>query len=204
VKNGQDRYVSFAELAANEEEGKDFRVRVRTGSSGIVVIAPHGGEIEAGTSEVADAVAHEEHTFYSFEGMKPHGNRYLHITSTRFDEPLCLRVVREARTTLVIHGCKGDEAMAYVGGLEVGLRENIEESLLGAGFRVGERPGLMGVSAWNLCNRTSVGRGAQIELTTALRDAMFESLTRQGRRSTTETFDRFVAAMKEALSLLRP
>ena len=36
---------------------RDFRVRVRRSKSDTVIIAPHGGGIEPGTSEIAEAIA---------------------------------------------------------------------------------------------------------------------------------------------------
>jgi poly-gamma-glutamate hydrolase-like protein len=57
------------------------------------LVAPHGGGIEPGTSELADAIAASDLSFYTFEGLKPSGNTDLHITSTRFDEPMCLTLL---------------------------------------------------------------------------------------------------------------
>ena len=69
-----DRYPNFAMLAACEDEGADFQVRYRLADSPVTVIAPHGGGIEAGTSELAEAVAGREHWFYAFEGIRGHEN----------------------------------------------------------------------------------------------------------------------------------
>ncbi len=48
----------------NETKGKDYRIHLRHGKSGILVMAPHGGGIEPGTTEIADAVAGAERSFY--------------------------------------------------------------------------------------------------------------------------------------------
>ncbi|QKY03603.1 hypothetical protein G3257_15975 [Janthinobacterium lividum] len=39
-----DTHVNFSDLAANEVEGQDFRVLVKEGRTGIVIVAPHGGK----------------------------------------------------------------------------------------------------------------------------------------------------------------
>ena len=49
-----DRYASYVQLAESEREGQDYSVRVEGDrSSAILVLAPHGGSIEPGTSELA-------------------------------------------------------------------------------------------------------------------------------------------------------
>jgi len=88
-----DTYPNFAALARSQRSGIDYRVLVRRAEPAFAVIAPHGGGIEPGTSEIADAIAGEKHSCYEFEGLKPSGNSVLHITSTHFDEPMCLTVL---------------------------------------------------------------------------------------------------------------
>ena len=61
-------------------------------------MAPHGGGIEPGTTEIAEAVAGHEHTFYSFSGVKARGNSVLHITSSRFDEPEGIAIAKEFKS----------------------------------------------------------------------------------------------------------
>jgi phage replication-related protein YjqB (UPF0714/DUF867 family) len=82
-----DKYESYEELRQNEQE-HHFQIHHQEGSSGVAVMAPHGGGIEPGTTEIARGVAGTDHTFYAFEGLKPGGNQDLHITSTNFDEPV--------------------------------------------------------------------------------------------------------------------
>ena len=81
-----DKYRNFAELARSERSGIDYDVLVRRARPAFAIIAPHGGGIEPGTSEIADAVAGLTHSFYTFEGLRTSGNTDLHITSTRYDE----------------------------------------------------------------------------------------------------------------------
>jgi phage replication-related protein YjqB (UPF0714/DUF867 family) len=201
IPKGEDTYANFGELRRNEIEGIDYRIVSIPGASGIAVMAPHGGNIEPGTSEIARAISSGEHTFYGFEGLKPTGNRKLHITSTRFDEPLCVATLGRSKTAVILHGCKGKEEKVYIGGLDDDFKSVLEERLLRAGFAVGARPGLQGKSAQNLCNGCPGGMGVQLELTTGLRRLMFGDLTQDGRRTTTTIFSSFVTAVRQAISI---
>jgi hypothetical protein len=96
-----DRYKYFLELAKKETQGIDFRVRLQQRAGKAVVLAPHGGGIEPGTSEIAEAIDGADFSFYAFEGIKPANNRILHITSTRFDEPQG-KVLADALPTVML------------------------------------------------------------------------------------------------------
>jgi phage replication-related protein YjqB (UPF0714/DUF867 family) len=200
AEKGRDRYNRFAELSRHEKEGVDFRITLRSGASGIAVVAPHGGGIEPGTTRIARAIAAGEHTFYSFEGLKVSGNKRLHLTSTEFDEPIGMNAIKGANTVLTIHGCKELKAVIYIGGLNLELRKRILGVLELAGFTVGEHAGLMGGDPENLCNRGKSGGGVQLEISSGLRHLMFAELTRQGREKTTPVFHRFVTAVREAIA----
>lgn len=82
-----DNYGNFDELRRGEWNGINFRVSLTKRNSSVAIIAPHGGWIEPGTSEIGAAVAGDDCNLYCFEGLRnrPHGD--LHITSHRFDEP---------------------------------------------------------------------------------------------------------------------
>ena len=80
-------YKSFAELNTVEKNGLAFRLKVKNRKTSFVVIAPHGGGIEPGTSEIANAIAGLNYSLYTFDGIRLSGNELLHITSTLFDEP---------------------------------------------------------------------------------------------------------------------
>lgn len=195
-----DTYSNFAEL--RQMEPKDhYAIHLQFGTSGVAVIAPHGGGIEPGTLEIARAVAGGEHTFYGFEGLKSNQNQKLHITSTRFDEPQCVTAVQSADKVLAIHGCSdGDESTIYTGGLDKKLKLRIEKVLSAAGFTVEHpKPVLQGRDSDNICNRGTTRCGVQLELPKNLRRRMFASLDRQGRQRPTQLFEEFVAALRRAL-----
>lgn len=162
-----DKYASCAELARHERLGRDFRIRsVHRPHSPALIIAPHGGNIEAGTSELAAHIAGERHSFFAFEGMKARPRtRDLHVTSHRFDHPECLSLLAGASVVLGVHGCRGREGV-YLGGLDTVLRDHLGTALLAAGV-----PALIeghpypGRHPANICNRGRHGRGVQLELT---------------------------------------
>jgi phage replication-related protein YjqB (UPF0714/DUF867 family) len=167
-----DTYTCFAELDVHETHGTDYRVRMieRSGAP-VTVIAPHGGGIEIGTSQMAARIARGRHSLFLFEGLKPPWqNRGLHITSHRFDHPLCVALVARSPVTLAVHGCRG-EAHIYLGGLDMELKALLTARLRDAGFPATstDHP-YMGLNPLNICNRGSRGRGAQIELTRDFRD----------------------------------
>jgi phage replication-related protein YjqB (UPF0714/DUF867 family) len=169
-----DTYLSFAELDVHETHGTDYRVRViERAAAPVVVIAPHGGGIEVGTSQLAARIARGRHSLFLFEGLKPPWqNRGLHITSHRFDHPRCVALVSRRPVTLAVHGCRGDSRI-YVGGLDTELKALLAARLRDAGFpaTADDHP-YMGHNPLNICNCGSRGRGAQIELTRDFRDPL--------------------------------
>jgi phage replication-related protein YjqB (UPF0714/DUF867 family) len=165
------KYGCYAELARVETLGRDYRIRSkRAADSDVLIVAPHGGLIEVGTSEIAELIAAEDHGLFSFEGLKPHGaNRDLHITSHRFDHPDCLAMAALASIVLSVHGCLG-ETRIHIGGLDGELRQALADALGEAGFPIepaSER--YPGRHPLNICNRGARGKGAQLEVTYDLR-----------------------------------
>jgi len=199
-----DKYCDFADLERHEQAGVTYDIAVRRAQPRFAIVAPHGGSIEAGTSEIADAVAGRLHSFYTFEGLKASANHDLHITATRFDEPMCLTVIGVSEVVVTIHGEHSDQdgEGVFRGGLDTNLGDTIEGKLSGAGFdvRVHPDPHLQGREATNLCNRGRSNAGVQLELSKAVRRTMFESLKPEGRLHTTARFDAFVAALRAALA----
>lgn len=198
-----DRYSNFEALQAEQTEGRDFRVKVamREGSA-VAVIAPHGGAIEPGTSELAVAIAGEELSFAIFEGVMAANNRDLHITSTNFDEPRCTDVVMRSYAAVAIHGENSQQETVFSGGADATLRSHISKALEEAGFTVREHenPNLQGKSKANICNLGTSGAGVQLELSRGLRSTLFESLNAAGRVRQTRVFHQFVDAVRQGIS----
>lgn len=194
-----DRYRNFEELSKREELNKDYRIFWRKGRTNSLIIAPHGGNIEPGTTEIADAIAGKTHSFYTFEGIKPTTNRDLHITSTSFDEPQGIKLVKESTNVLALHGCTGEDEIVYIGGLDTALKESIQNNLVQSGFKTGEHdnPELQGINPYNICNRGKKGQGVQLELSAGLRKKMFHSLRAKDRDKKTNLFEKFALTVNK-------
>lgn len=193
-------YPSFQQLVDHEVSGRDFIIEWRVGRSGLAVMALHGGGIEPGTSEVARAVSKDAHTFYHFDGLKRKNNASLHITSTRFDEPVAQSLAAQSHKVVTVHGCIDGSIDVYLGGLDFSLRADCAKELRNAGFSVGDHPTFQGMQKDNVCNRGQAGMGLQLELSLELRRRLFVSLDRQGRRYPTPLFHALAKALRRVLA----
>ena len=169
-----DAYQSFQELESKEREGEDWVREYINRGSRILVMAPHGGWIEPFTAELARAVAGNDLSFYTFQGLKKRGNEKLHLTSHLFDEPLAQRAASSALWVLAIHGERSpDRSFVMVGGLWGTFRKRLAEAFTDAGISVeGPRQGLGGANPRNICNRGQSGAGGQLEISEGLRRAL--------------------------------
>ena len=155
-----------------------------------IVLAIHGGGIEGGTSEIALAVAGYHpatfdsatdcqgfHDLWIFEGLLNSGNSGLHVTSANYDDPIALKLVQNARRSVSVHGCSDDDANGkiQIGGLDAELAGILLEELTLARIpaETTANPALNGSDPANICNRTQIGRGAQLEMGTSYRASLF-------------------------------
>jgi phage replication-related protein YjqB (UPF0714/DUF867 family) len=190
-----------------------------------VIVAPHGGGIERGTSELCLAVAGYHpanlpitppagviYDYWMFEGIRPDDNKDLHVTSTGCDDLVAISLCAGALGALSLHGFKPenanpprppDEQVVFVGGRDDVLRPLLVAALKAVQLPVEDTGGQGEVGGDDLCNivnRTLRAKGAQLELSEPLRDTMFGRNTRPGRKvTTTEVFWTFVAACRDAL-----
>ena len=169
------KYSSFSDLKRDKEEGVHYRIRLIDRNSKVVVMAPHGGKIEPYTTELAELVAGQDLSFYSFLGCQPNSNlRELHVESHLYDEPAAVALVSAAQTVLAFHGEKTpDEQFLMVGGLHEELRNSVSKAASDCGIEC--RPsssGLQGTDPNNICNRGRLGAGVQIEASRGLRDLL--------------------------------
>lgn len=167
-------YRNFHELKRLESEGKDYQVRFYLRDERVLIMAPHGGKIERMTSEIAEAIAGDNYSFYSFEGLKEDGNSFLHIESHLFDEPRALQAIEKADIVITVHGQLDHlEEFIMVGGLKVDLRSEIKCQLEAVGFQT--RPptgGLQGIDPDNICNQGRWKAGVQLEISRKVRDLL--------------------------------
>jgi phage replication-related protein YjqB (UPF0714/DUF867 family) len=165
-----DKYSSFAALALCEVSPQTWRIhQVARRDSDVLIIAPHGGRIEHGTSELALEIAGADYSLYCFEGLKPRGNRDLHITSHVFDEPGALSLAAQCAIVIGVHGCAGNHSI-YVGGLDAPLVALITAALVEHGLpAAAEGHAYPAINPHNICNRGRRNRGAQLEVSYDLR-----------------------------------
>ncbi|MEH6357926.1 MAG: poly-gamma-glutamate hydrolase family protein [Pseudomonadales bacterium] len=166
-----DIYANFEELLRKEGD-KAFEISVLDRQAAATIVAPHGGNIEPGTTELAQLIAGDNFNFYSFIATKEQHSPDLHITSHNFDEPTCLALLKHSQQVITVHGFKFDRAMIYVGGLDQPLKTLIHHTLLAEGLPVADdHPKYQGVNPLNICNRGLSGKGVQLEVSRHLRSS---------------------------------
>jgi phage replication-related protein YjqB (UPF0714/DUF867 family) len=187
-------YSSFKELANCEVEGQDYRIRIELRDPRVLILAPHGGRIEPATVEIAEAIAGTNYSFYAFEGLKRHGNNVLHIESHLFDEPRALKAVEKADVVIAVHGqIDRKDGFIMAGGLDTHLRSEIERQLETSGFLTRlPAEGLMGTDPQNICNRSKLRQGVQLEISRKVRDLL---------RNDTDRLRAFGEAVRRAIGM---
>jgi phage replication-related protein YjqB (UPF0714/DUF867 family) len=190
------------------------------------ILAPHGGGIEPGTSELCLAVAGYHPTnlpltppagvtydYWMFEGVRPDENAPLHVPSIGCDDGVAESLCAGALNALSLHGFKPersglpeDTQLVLVGGGDEVLRGYLLAGLKAVQLPAedaGQHGELDGNNPLNIVNRTKRGKGAQLELSEPLRRTMFGDFTRSGRKhTTTQVFWTFVAACRDAIDRL--
>jgi phage replication-related protein YjqB (UPF0714/DUF867 family) len=200
VPGEQDHYRNFYQLAAANVEGTDYRIVQKETDSRILVMAFHGGLIEPGTSELAEAIAKDDFDYYGFLGFKNaelHEESFtaadLHLTSARFDEPRLMKKTETASFCVGIHGFGGEEADFCVGGSNASERQRLVKELSARfpDLRSCELccPPFNGVSRKNPVNKCRDG-GLQVEMSPRIRRLI---LTQDSfKQRTTEAFREFL------------
>lgn len=171
-----DKFANFAELKAVEPKSS-YRIEARAKGTAVALIAPHAGKIEPGTSEICKSVARDDLSYYLFEGKKANNNSYLHITSSRFDEPQGVSIAQSAMMVLTFHGQRGNDLFVNVGGLALPICETLIQAFNDEGFPASRHSNkmLQGNDVNNICNRGSIGQGVQLEISRALRVLLTEN-----------------------------
>jgi len=198
----KDFYKNYNQLKNNEIEGKDFAIETQYVNSEVSIIAPHSGGIEPGTYEITKAIASYKYNYYIFAGIKDKNNQKLHISSDKFDEPLGLALAKKSKYIITIHGCLGESDIIHIGGRDTISKKIISRELDKAGFAVthAESGYFSGKNPMNICNKSYRQKGVQLEISYSLRENMFRDLSFEGRKKTTEVFQRFVKAVRKAAS----
>lgn len=174
-----DEFDSFAKLSEKYREGSDFKIEALSRGSKILIMAPHGGKIEPGTSRIAQEIAGGDYSLYLFEGFLLEDNRRLHITSAKFDEPKALKMLADATYVVTVHGRRNndDPECIWIGGLCVEGCEAVARNLRELGFSasINSTGELAGRAKENICNRGKLDRGIQLEIPRSVRDCLMGS-----------------------------
>jgi phage replication-related protein YjqB (UPF0714/DUF867 family) len=151
----------------------------------IGIIAIHGGDIEPGTGEIAQALAGDDFSVYVNEEGP-------HVTSSEFQNEELDELLSRIDVSISIHGQHDTEsAFTMVGGLHKELVSKISESLSGAGFAMKNPPeNLDGDNPKNVCNRGLFGKGVQLEISRLQRDQLLAQKN---------LMDNYIEAIKIAL-----
>jgi phage replication-related protein YjqB (UPF0714/DUF867 family) len=177
----------------------------------VFIMAPHGGGIESGTTELALATAGftddfngqpatpETYDYFIFNGTNPSNqNGKLHVTASNFNDPVAIELVQNSVISLAFHGCTDDQpdestGVGYqaclIGGLDENFKDLLEIQLTGAGFNAFKtnQEDLNGDLQANIINRNKSKAGAQFELTTTFRKSLYGVNSRKDRRTSTNT-----------------
>ncbi|MCH4477504.1 poly-gamma-glutamate hydrolase family protein [Staphylococcus haemolyticus] len=207
----QDYYKSMTELYNDTTEGIDWKKDTRNVGKSVLIVAPHGGNLEQGTSELTKLVANNgDFDYFSFEAIRPSNNTQLHVTSTNYDDATLHDMIQDRTATISIHGARGEEQLVYLGGYQSSLRDAIQSQLELKGFIVKIPPKYLGgLSNNNFINKVEESTGVQLELTTALRKAFFKNedtstVSRKKIENWTTTMYDFAEALNAAIKQVYP
>jgi len=236
MPEGPDHYDSMTALYAHEVEGVNFtkewyrhRWRYETfknykEENEIFIMAPHGGGIESGTTELALAAAgftddfngkpatSDTYDYFIFSGINPRNqNGRLHVTSSHYNDPVANELVRNSLISLAFHGCTDTQPVestgsgykaCLIGGLDKPFKQKLKQRLQKAGFNafITTQKELNGDLPDNIINKNKRKAGAQFELTTSLRKSFYGINNPGGRRTSTNAdFWLFIDTIRKSI-----
>ncbi|MER7945980.1 poly-gamma-glutamate hydrolase family protein [Streptomyces sp. NPDC096079] len=148
-------------------------------------------------ADVDTALSPTTYDYWMFEGMRSENNSELHVTAVNCDDHVARGLAATHLNVLSLHGCKysqlgmpetaiwpstADPKLVVVGGLNDIFRERLVTELNQAGFpavdafdpdHAAHLKDFAGGAATNICNRTALGAGAQLEITEDMRRSLF-------------------------------
>ena len=193
--------------------GRDFRIAFGDGNiARCLLVAPHGGGIEPGTSEILRALSDFGWAWYEFAGFLRSGNKdALHIASPQFDEPALVTLLPRTNFVLAIHGANDTSSLViYVGGnWEAGraaMTAAINAATATHEIQAMEAPAhLGGTEPGSLANRGKLGYGIQLEFSRGARNLLFPpDCSREARGRRSPRLDALARAIHTGLKQLVP
>ncbi|NJH99081.1 hypothetical protein GLV88_01215 [Staphylococcus hyicus] len=204
--NANDHYGSMTQLMKATKEGVDWKIFTKDEHNPTVIVAPHGGGIEPGTTEIAGSIAKKANAgFYTFQGIRPQNNSELHVTSINYDEPKAREMIGQSERTVTIHKTGREGADVYIGGRDTALKHKIMDSLTHKGFIVKEANGnIAGEGIKNITNMNKRQAGVQLEVSNSTIHNFFKNgdssrVSRIYAANWTNTMERFTDGVAEAL-----
>ncbi|MBZ0189676.1 MAG: poly-gamma-glutamate hydrolase family protein [Candidatus Obscuribacterales bacterium] len=204
-----DYYPDLYALKANLELGKDYTIVTENRGSVVTVAAPHGGNIEPGTSELARAIADKDFNLFDFVFLRSSHRRRGHVTATNFRDASLARMLAKSRICVAVHRMKDTHKKIYIGGRNQMLKRLAAEHLLAVGFCVEEDPPrLKGTSKRNFVNLTSE-QGLQLEIPIPVANQLMPDIDSYAEASPvyklkderTEYFNAFVGAIRATIEV---
>ena len=184
-------YDSMLMLQSNEKQGLDWDKKALDRESSVLIVAPHGGTIEPHTELIATTIAGKEFKLFTFVGLrrKTAAGKWLHVTSTNYEERDLSTLQRKAQIALSVHGAANrdayDERVTLIGGGNKAVRDLVWARLEYYGFNVLQAPeGLDGSHKKNLVNRNGSKQdkpGVQLEISRGEREALADNPARLER-----------------------
>ena len=203
-----DYYRSMTDLLKDTQEGKDWTKESTNRHSNVLIFAPHGGNIEKGTTELTKAIANKgNYDYYAFNGTRNKNNSQLHVTSTNYNDLDLINRNYNKDVSISVHGAGQSQGKntVLIGGRDEKLIQLISKELSTFKFNVQRSLGhLAGIDTNNVVNYNKKGQGVQLELTPDLRKSFFSngddsSKARKNEKNWTSTMDRFATAINNAI-----
>lgn len=202
-RNIADHYNSMSELLNHTQQGVDWTKESSDNHSRVLIMAPHGGNIERGTTELTKLIAAKgNYDYYTFNGLKKSNSNELHVTSTNYDDPDLINRNYYKDVSVTVHGVRAQKGIlentVCIGGLDYNLRNLIKTQLVGHQFNVQDASGyIAGATSNNIANFNWRGKGVQLELTSDLRDRMLKGDVMDNGLS---VMDNFATAINNAIT----
>lgn len=167
-----DYYRSMTDLLKDTQEGKDWTKESTNRHSNVLIFAPHGGNIEKGTTELTKAIANKgNYDYYAFNGTRNKNNSQLHVTSTNYNDLDLINRNYNKDVSISVHGAGQSQGKntVLIGGRDEKLIQLISKELSTFKFNVQRSLGhLAGIDTNNVVNYNKKGQGVQLELTRLL------------------------------------
>jgi len=186
-----DLYPDFYFMTLTHDTTKEYSISVKDRLAEITIMAPHGGTIEPGTSEMAEELAGSDWNYYAFKNLLPDNGRTMHVTSKNYNDQIAVSLSSASLITVTLHRHKELTESVCVGGYNKGLRLAVVDHLQKAGF-VSEHPcmRLPGAACKNIANHAVLG-GLQLEIATSLATKLNSDAALRGK---------FIAAVRNAIT----